>query len=71
MAEAHPRNSKGGWHCVGKEAFDSGRDAVRAAKNIERLRKGGIDSYRCPSCGKFHIGRGAPKHKLRRIRNAE
>lgn len=70
MSNALPRTHPGvGFHCVGKEAFDSGQDAIRAAKNIKGMRKGKIESYRCPTCRKFHIGRNnAPKVFKTRMR---
>lgn len=63
MAEALPRSTPGtGFHCIGKEGFDTGQQAIRAAKNIMRSKKGHIQTYRCPTCSKFHIGRNnAPK----------
>lgn len=70
MSEALPKTIPGtGFHCLGKEPFDSGRDAMRAAKNIMRSRKGKIECYRCPTCRKFHIGRNnAPKTFTTRLR---
>lgn len=42
--------------CVGKEKFQTHAEAVKAAENHRRRRKGRITSYRCEHCGKFHIG---------------
>lgn len=46
-----------GAACLGKEQFDNGADAVRAAKNLGRNGKK-VETYRCPQCRKYHIGRG-------------
>lgn len=48
--------------CSGKEAFANGamahRTAVRMlAKKNRKKNKGSVDVYRCPHCGKYHIGR--------------
>lgn len=58
-----PNRPGEGWHCLGKEAFDSGAKAIKAARHIKKLGKGVVDAYRCPTCSKFHIGRGQPKNK--------
>ena len=46
--------------CQGKEPFANGalahRTAVRMLSKFKN-RKGGVDVYRCPHCGKYHIGR--------------
>jgi hypothetical protein len=42
--------------CVGKERFETGAEAVKAARNHQRRRKGKIASYCCPYCKKFHVG---------------
>lgn len=54
--------------CHGKEAFETGAKAARAAKAI-RQRKNhvhGISHYRCAYCNKFHIGHGGKPLGLHR-----
>lgn len=43
--------------CGGKEAFANGALAHRAAVRVLSKKRGGLAVYRCPHCGKFHIGR--------------
>lgn len=42
--------------CTGKVPFDSGALAYRTAKRMASKKKGGLAVYRCPHCGKYHIG---------------
>lgn len=46
-----------GTACVGKEPFDSGARASRAARNMGKHGKK-VEIYRCPSCRCWHMGRG-------------
>ena len=42
--------------CTGKTPFANGAIAHRMAVKLTRKKLGGVDVYRCPHCGKFHIG---------------
>lgn len=44
--------------CTGKEPFPNGAIAHRTAERMasKRKRRGEVQVYRCPHCGKFHIG---------------
>lgn len=53
-----------GTACNGKEPFDSGAHAARAARNMGRFGKN-VEVYRCPCCRKWHIGRGSKSRKHR------
>lgn len=43
--------------CEGKEPFPSGALAYRAAKRMSNSKRACLSIYRCPICGRFHIGR--------------
>lgn len=48
--------------CTGKHGYPNGALAHRMAvqmlaKRNRKKNKGGVDVYRCPHCGKYHIGR--------------
>jgi len=51
-----------GTSCNGKEAFDSGAHAARAARNMGRFGKN-VEVYRCPCCCNWHIGKGSKSRK--------
>lgn len=42
--------------CVGKHPFPTKRTALDVAKRMKQRGKGKSDVYRCPHCGKFHVG---------------
>ncbi len=65
MGDAHPVRPGTGWHCVGKEPFETGQAARKAAKHIMKLGKGSVEVYRCPTCSKFHMARKL-KHRNQR-----
>jgi len=56
-----------GASCLGKERFPNGAAAIRAARNMAWHGKG-VDTYRCPACGGFHVCR-RPKPKTPLWRN--
>lgn len=42
--------------CEGKHPYPNGAQAYRVAKRSLKTKKGGLAIYRCPNCGKYHIG---------------
>lgn len=42
--------------CEGKFPYPNGAQAYRVAKRTIKTKKGGLSVYRCPHCGKYHIG---------------
>ena len=48
--------------CNGKEPFDNGASAARAARNMGRFGKN-VEVYRCSYCPKWHIGKGSKSRK--------
>lgn len=42
--------------CEGKFPYPNGAQAYRVAKRSIKTKKGGLSVYRCPHCGKYHIG---------------
>lgn len=62
MAAAHlksltppPPARRSDWWCDGKEVFDSVVIANEAASRGGKT-KGPRSVYRCPTCGRFHVG---------------
>jgi hypothetical protein len=53
-------------HCLGKAGFDTATLALKAAK---RVRRDGSHrrTYRCTSCGKWHLS--SVGHRLKRSKN--
>lgn len=42
--------------CGGKHPFPTKLAALKVARRMQGNDKGGTDVFRCPYCGKFHIG---------------
>lgn len=42
--------------CLGKHPFPNGTEAHRVAREQQRKKRAEFGVYRCPHCGKFHIG---------------
>jgi hypothetical protein len=62
----------GGWCCLGKAKHDAPEVAFKVAKRRNRLgrrnRLRGVNPYRCPQCGQWHLGGrlvGANGHRSR------
>ncbi len=60
--------------CDGKEPFDTPALAAKVAKRMKRRDNDGYDKsvpepYRCPQCGKWHIG--SNKRRQRKIKKLQ
>lgn len=63
--------------CIGKERFESPNLAQEVARRMRERHKGAfIQHYRCPHCGKWHVGesyrtsRFRSRGEIRGIRHA-
>ena len=43
--------------CKGKIAFEDMGKANQALRNMKRIGGGVLESYKCPHCKKWHLGR--------------
>lgn len=56
--------------CEGKKAFDTYYQAAKSARTLRRIRDGSkLTAYKCPGCGKFHVGNTTHLRHRRRNRH--
>lgn len=56
--------------CTGKRRFVSKADAKRSAGRLAQLAHHGLEPYRCPHCGMWHLGNRPPAEVIALVREA-